>query len=238
MAVEEVKAAVEGDIRRDRAVNGVWGEEVFCFRSCRVGVGCGIVWGVMSDIGWNSVEIGEEERPRVTAEDLQEMLADLDPEDFDEPVQEFLNELEQGGEPEDLRRAATLLLQDEVDFSPELAAAGVEPDEQLIALLLAVGADANAANAYGQPPLHLAALYGYGRIVEMLLAAGANPRLHNARGETAAQLARSPELAARLTPPEPDMLPPEVEDADAEEGCCHCGGEDEPCHCGHHHGVH
>lgn len=189
----------------------------------------------MSDIGWNSVEIGEDEKPRVTAEDLREMLADIDPDDFDEPVQEFLTELEQGGDPEDLRRAATLLLQDEVDFSPELREAGIEPDEQLIALLLAVGADTNACNAYGEPPLHLAAKYGYAPIVEMLLAAGADVRAHNTRGQTAAQLAATPELAARLAPPQRDMLPPEVEDADCEpeeERHCSCGHE---CGCGHHH---
>ena len=201
-------------------------------------VGVGLWYDApMSDIGWNSVEIGEKERPQVTAEDLREMLADLDPDDFDEPVQEFLSELERGGDPEDLRRAATLLLQDEVDFSPELAAAGVEPEEQLIALLLAVGADANAANAYGQPPLHLAAQYGYARIVEMLLAAGADPRRHNAKGQTAAELAADAELAARLTPLSEDMLPPEVEDADyvppAE--ACSCGGHGDVCDCGQEH---
>ena len=185
--------------------------------------------GRMSDIGWNSVEIGEEARPRVTAEDLQEMLADLDPEEYDEPVQEFLAELERGGEPEDLRRAATLLLQDEVDFSPELQSAGIEPDEQLIALLLAVGADADASNAYGEPPLHLAARYGYTRIAEMLLAAGASPRVRNSRGELAADVAATPELAALLAPPQPqDMLPPEIEDADLEES-------QDSCCCGHHH---
>lgn len=189
----------------------------------------------MSDIGWNSIEIGEKERPRVTAEDLHEMLEVLDPEDYDEAVQEFLKELEQGGDPDELRRAATLLLQDEVDFSPELAAAGVAPDEQLIELLLAVGADTEVANAYGEPPLHLAAKYGYTRIVEMLLAAGANPRMHNTRGETAAQLARTPELAALLTPPAQDMLPPEVEDADCEESAHTCACGEEHCHCGHHH---
>lgn len=193
----------------------------------------------MSDIGWNSIEVAEEERPRVTAEDLQEMLADLDPDDFDEPVQEFLTELERGGEPEDLRRAATLLLQDEVDFSPELQEAGIAPDEQLISLLLAVGADPNAANAYGQPPLHLAAMYGYGAIVEMLLAAGANPRLRNSRGQVAAELAHEAEIIARLTPQPEDMLPPEIEDAECSchgEHECHCGDDcDHECHCGHHH---
>ncbi|MCH5284881.1 MAG: ankyrin repeat domain-containing protein [Akkermansiaceae bacterium] len=193
----------------------------------------------MSDIGWNSVEIRKEERPRVTAHELRQMMADLDPGDYDEPVQEFLHELEHGGSPEDLQRAATLLLQDEVDFAPELQAAGVEPDAQLIMLLLAVGADPNAANAYGEPPLHLAARYGYTEIVQMLLQAGANLRLPDSRGKLAADLACSPELAALLTPPQPDYLPPEIEDADAEPGQgCSCGHHHEPgqgCSCGHHH---
>lgn len=209
--------------------------------------------GGMSDIGWNSVEFGEAERPRVSAEDLHEMLVELDPEDFDEPVQEFLAELERGGDPEDLRRAATLLLQDEIDFAPELQAAGIEPDEQLIALLLAVGADPNASNAYGEPPLHLSARYGYGRIAEMLLAAGANPRVRNSHGSLAMELAADAELAAKLAPPMPEgALPPEIEDADwepdgsghahhHEHGECCCGGhhhEHGECCCGghaHHH---
>ena len=196
----------------------------------------------MSDIGWNSVEIGEEERPRVTPEDLQEMLADLDPEELDEPVQEFLSELERGGDAEDLRRAATLLLQDEVDFAPELQSAGIEPDEQLISLLLAVGADVNAGNAYGEPPLHLAARYGYSRIVDMLLAAGANLRVRNSRGELAADVAADAQLAARLAPPLPeDALPPEIEDADlepSEESHCCCHEHGHSCSCGHHHHHH
>ena len=193
----------------------------------------------MSDIGWNSVEIKEEERPQVSVEELREMLAELDPDDFDEPVQEFLTELERGGDPEDLRKAATLLLQDEVDFAPELQAAGIEPDEQLITLLLAVGADVNASNAYGEPPLHLAAHYGYERIIEMLLAAGAKLTVRNAHGKLAAEMAATPELAARLEPPAPqDMLPPEIEDADAEEcECCHGHHEHGECSCGgHEHG--
>lgn len=189
----------------------------------------------MSDIGWNSVEIEEEQRPRVTPEDLQAMVQELDPEEYDEPVQEFLQELERGGEPETLKRAATLLLQDEVDFSPELRAAGVEPDEQLISLLLAVGADADACNAYGEPPLHLAAKYGYERIVDMLLAAGASVRVRNSRGLLAADVAQSRELAARLAPPRAQdvVLPPEIEDADVEDEACGC--HEHGCGCSHHH---
>ena len=77
------------------------------------------------------------------------MAADLDPDDFDEPVQEFLEELMRRDDPAELRRAATLLLQDEIDLSPDLAAMGVEPDEGLIILLLAVGADVNARSSRG-----------------------------------------------------------------------------------------
>jgi hypothetical protein len=204
----------------------------------------------MSDLQWNSVTLEEDEKPRVQPEELREMVADLDPDDFDEPVQEFLNAIMSGEDLEVLRPAATLLLQDEVDLSPDLAAMGVEPDAALISLLLAAGADANARNAYGQPPLHLAAYYGYESIVEQLLAAGANLRTRNAQGRFAADVAATPSLAARLEPPyhpeDDGPLPPEIEDADyepeAEDCCCCSGGEGEcrcdheggECSCGHH----
>ena len=194
----------------------------------------------MSDLQWNSVTLEEDEKPRVQPEELREMAADLDPDDFDEPVQEFLDAIMDGEDPETLRRAATLLLQDEVDLAPDLASLGVEPDGGLIALLLAAGADVNARNAYGQPPLHLAAFYGYEQIVDQLLAAGANLRNRNANGLFAAQMAVNPALAARLEPPyhpEDDApLPPEIEDADyepEEEHSCNCGHHD--CECGDHH---
>ena len=193
----------------------------------------------MSDLQWNSITLDEDEKPRVQPEELQEMAADLDPDDFDEPVQEFLDAVMNGEDPETLRQAATLLLQDEVDLAPGLAGMGVEPDTGLIALLLAAGADVDARNAYGQPPLHLAAFYGYEQIVEQLLAAGANLRTRNANGLFAAQVAATPALAARLEPPyhpEDDApLPPEIEDADYDpeaHDCCSCGGHD--CECGGH----
>ena len=194
----------------------------------------------MSDLQWNSVTLEEDEKPRVQPEELREMVADLDPDDFDEPVQEFLDALMNGEDPEVLRPAATLLLQDEVDLAPNLAAMGVEPDAALISLLLAAGADVNARNAYGQPPLHLAAYYGYDSIVEQLLAAGADLRTRNAQGRFAAEVAATPTLAARLEPPyhpdDDEPLPPEIEDADydPEAGCC-CHGEGE-CTCGHREG--
>lgn len=205
----------------------------------------------MSDLQWNSVTLEEDEKPRVQPEELLEMAADLDPDDFDEPVQEFLDAVMNGEEPETLRKAATLLLQDEVDLAPDLASLGVEPDSGLIALLLAAGADVNARNAYGQPPLHLAAYYGYESIVEQLLAAGANLRTRNLHGRFAAEVAATPALAARLKPPyhpdDDEPLPPEIEDADyepEEEHCC-CGdeqghesrcGHEHACSCDHEHG--
>lgn len=195
----------------------------------------------MSDLGWNSVTVSEEEQPRVSMEDLREMMADLDPDDFDEPVQRFLDELAGAEDCEELKQAATMLLQDEIDFSPDMAALGIEPDEGLIALLLAVGADVNARNAYGQPPLHLAAKYGYKRIVEMLLASGARKTLHNSQGKLAVDETQDAELAELLMPPMDDEmpLPPEIEDADyvpAEEHECRCGEHEHGhgCSCGHH----
>ena len=104
----------------------------------------------MSDLQWNSITIEEDEKPRVSIEELRDMAADLDPDDYDEPVQEFLQELMRSEDPTELQQAATLLLQDEVDLSPDLAAMGVEPDEDLIILLLAMGADVNARNAFNE----------------------------------------------------------------------------------------
>lgn len=202
----------------------------------------------MNDTEWNSVTVEEEEKPRVGLEELRGMVADLDPEDFDEPVQEFLSEVMVTKDVDALRPAATLLLQDEIDLSPDLAEMGVEPDEGLIELLLAMGADVDARNPYGQPPLHLAAYYGYERIVEMLLAAGASLTRRNKAGQYAAEVAATPALAAKLEPPyRPDLeemeLPPEVEDADDDpegehhHGCC-CGHEHDDeaheCCCGQH----
>lgn len=196
----------------------------------------------MSDIGWNSVSVSEEEKPVVSMDEIREMIADLDPDDFDEPVQNFLAELAEAESAEDFRQAATMLLQDEVDFAPELAEHGIGPDEDLITLLLAVGADADARNAYGVPPLHLAASYGYTEIVKMLLAAGASPRVKDAQGRYAADMAATPEIAALVPAPEQGEdsmpLPPEIENAGyEEEHCCSCGHDhgEHTCTCGHDH---
>lgn len=189
----------------------------------------------MSDIGWNSVTVGEDEKPQVSVEDLQEMLAELDPDDFDESVQQFLAALSTTEDIGELKQAATLLLQDEVDFSPEMADMGIEPDEDLIALLIATGADVNAKNAYGQSPLHVAAKYGYLRIADMLLMAGARKTLHDAQGRMPYELAASPEMVEKVQPSMADgemPLPPEIEDADYEPE------EESGCSCGHHHDDH
>lgn len=201
----------------------------------------------MSDIGWNSVTVGDDEKPQVSVEDLREMMADLDPEDFDESVQVFLEELAQTNDASELTQAATLLLQDEVDFSPEMAEMGIEPDEDLIALLIATGADVNAKNAYGQSPLHVAAKYGYKRIAEMLLLAGARKTLHDAQGLMPYELATDSEVLGQVQPSMADgevPLPPEIEDADyvpEEAHECSCGHHHEPgheCHCQHEQGQH
>lgn len=199
----------------------------------------------MSDIQWNSVTVEEDEKPRVSLEDLREMAADLDPDDFDEPVQVFLSDLQMAQSVDELSQTATLLLQDEVDFSPELAEFGVEPDTDLISLLISCGADVNAMNPYGQSPLHLAARYGYAPVVEMLISGGAKRHLLNREGKTASEVAATPAIAAYLTPISADdaQLPPEVLDGDydpeAHDHECHCGhdhGDGHTCHCGHHHG--
>lgn len=194
----------------------------------------------MNSKDWNSVNVQEDEKPQVNMEDLRDLAADLDPDDFDEPVQNFLEELMQAQDTEDLQKAATLLLQDEVDFSPELAAMGVEPDVDLITLLIATGADVNALNAYGLSPLHVAAKYGYTPIVEMLLAAGAKVTVLSHANKFPVDLATDEELKKLLALPdvfeaEESPLPPELQAMMREaEGHCDCGHDHCDCHGEHH----
>lgn len=193
----------------------------------------------MSDLEWNSVTIAEDEKPRVSMEELRDMAESLDPDDYDDAVQIFLAELMTAKEVDELSQMATMLLQDEVGFSPDMAAMGVEPDEALIALLISCGADVNATNPYGETPLHMAARYGYTPLVEMLLAAGAARHLHNHAGKTPAEVAADPALSAFLAPlsPEEAQLPPEVLDADytPEEGDDGHHPHSHDCPCGHCH---
>lgn len=140
--------------------------------------------------GWNSIEIGKDERPQVSEQEILAMIQQLDPDDYDDAVQQFLEEVEGGREsPETLRHAATLLLQDEVDLAPEFKKMGIEPDEKLIEVLLALGADPNIPNAYGELPLHLAVKHGYHSIVRMLILAKVDLTLLNHQGESAQDLA-------------------------------------------------
>lgn len=188
----------------------------------------------MSDSEWNSVTLDETEKPRVSIEELREMAETLDPDDYDEAVQVFLADLMMAKEPEELSQVATMLLQDEVGFSPEMAEFGVEPDTDLIALLISCGADVNATTPYGETPLHMAARFGYTPLAEMLLAAGAKRHLHNHAGQTPADVATEPTLAAALKPvnDEDAQLPPEVLDADYVPPTDEHGHD---CHCGHCH---
>lgn len=211
----------------------------------------------MTNKEWNSVTVEENEKPQVSMEDLRELAADLDPDDFDEDVQNFLEELMKAEDTEELKKAATLLLQDEIDFSPELADMGIEPDLDLITLLIACGADVNVHNPYGQSPLHLAARYGYTPIAEMLLAAGAKVTVLSHDGKFPVDFAQNDELKKALALPDlfeaEPPLPPELEalmrEAEGEHTCscghdheCECGGEhechcdgDHECSCGHKH---
>ena len=71
----------------------------------------------MSDLQWNSVPLEEEERPTVDLAELRRMAENLDPEEYDEPVQLFLDELMVTRDVSELHHAATMLLQDEVDLA-------------------------------------------------------------------------------------------------------------------------
>lgn len=180
----------------------------------------------------------EDESPEMTEEDptptpidwsfARELARDLELDDYDEDVQEFVTELlatKPTASEYQLQQAATLLLQDEVDFSPELRKLGIEPDEELIELFLACGADVNARNSFGDLPLVLAARYGYLDVVDMLLDAGADKNARNAHGQQAADAASTPELVEKLMPDELRTAVADAAQGDATDFLV--GGEDE-----------
>ncbi len=102
---------------------------------------------------------------------LRALAKEFSASEYDEDVATFLRELEsgeQGLSQEQIAQAASLLLQDEVDFSPELATLGIEPDLELVDLFLACGADPMEPNSYGLTPIALAEKYGYAELAELL----------------------------------------------------------------------
>ncbi len=210
----------------------------------------------------------EEESPEIPDESkanpidwgfARELARDIEADDYDEDVQEFLAELlapHPKANEYQLQQAATLLLQDEVDFSPELVKLGVQPDEELIELFIACGAQVNERNSFGDLPLVLAARYAYVDIVDLLLDAGADKNARNAHGQQAVDAAATPELVEKLMPDDlrasaptaddaldaPELLdgatdepplPPFVEDADWGEADDDFFAPKHDCGCGH-----
>jgi len=82
----------------------------------------------------------------------------------------------------------------------EVTDAGERADPvDVIALLVAKGADVNAANNIGNTALHYAAQRGTTPIIQVLAAKGAKFDVKNKRGQTAVDLARGPAATAVKT---------------------------------------
>jgi len=82
-----------------------------------------------------------------------------------------------------------------------LHAAAARHNTKLVGVLLARGADPDAAQGGGITALHEAAFHGDGEIVDLLLGYGANPRQKTSEGKTGAEMAAErghAELAAQL----------------------------------------
>ena len=77
----------------------------------------------------------------------------------------------------------------QVDGMTALHWAVYHDDTELAGLLVRSGADVNAENRYGVPPLSLAATNGSAELVRLLLDAGADPNRFLAGGETILMIA-------------------------------------------------
>src|SRR4051794_21139608 len=82
-----------------------------------------------------------------------------------------------------------------------LHAALASPEPGFAAVLVAAGADVNAAQQAGSRPLHSAAFNGYVELTRLLLEHGADPSARDDAGKTPADIARAqahPEVAELL----------------------------------------
>src|SRR5262249_19685720 len=77
-----------------------------------------------------------------------------------------------------------------------LHAALASPKPEFARVLIAAGADVNAAQSGGETPLHEAAFNGYLELARFLLEHGANPAATDSKGRTPIELAREREQTA------------------------------------------
>jgi len=95
-----------------------------------------------------------------------------------------------------LRHGAIMALRDRAGETPLILAAMMGRGHDMVPLLIARGADVNAASHCGDRALHLAAYNGADETVRALLSAGAEINATNADGQTALDLAVSRGVAS------------------------------------------
>ena len=94
-----------------------------------------------------------------------------------------------GGPVDAVNRRGARPLHYAVDGNPGSARLNPGPQRATVACLLQLGADPNAPDKNGTPPLHRAVRNRCSPAVEALLAGGADPHRRNAKGSTVLQLA-------------------------------------------------